>query len=311
MRMGSDGRMERDARRRRARAEAHLARVRQRREGGQRSAAAPTAVRPRPALILGGALLFGLFLGEGTLLAAADGLGASGAVETIAVRGAGRLTPSDVAEATGVGRGAHLALVDSRAVAEQLEDHDWIAEARAMRLPGGSLVVDVVERAPLASIEVGSPPAPFAVDATGAPFAPLGGDELEGLPRLVPAGSVTPREPSLRLAEAVRLAHRLPDLGLALPAEVTIAAEDDPEGLTFRLAALPARFVLGHDDLDARLEDLVHLLASNPKSVAEAEWVDLRFADQVVLRRKSTSQGPTQAAAARGGATSSGTRPPG
>jgi cell division protein FtsQ len=258
-----------------------------------------------------GALLFGLLFGQGTLLAAASGFGSSGTVETIAVRGAVRLTPAEVAAATGVVPGAPLATVDPRAVAEQLEDHDWIAQARAMRLPGGSLVVEVVERAPLASIDVGSPPARFAVDASGAPFAPATAQELEDLPRLVPAAEVTPRESSERLAEAVRVAHRLPDLGLALPTEVTIAAEDDPEGMTFQLAALPARFVMGRDDLDARLDDLVRLLAADPNGVAEAERVDLRFADQVVLRKKPTSRGSAQAAAARGGARSSTTRPSG
>jgi hypothetical protein len=292
-------RIERDAQLRRTRANAHLERVRSRRSAG--SGSAPWEGVPRRALAI--ALLAGFAAGAlwGEALLAGTGRGPGGAppsVDAIAVRGAQHLSSREIAGASGVAPGAALARVDPRAVEAQLEDHSWIASARVARMPGGTLLVGVVERTALAGIELGAPPRPYAVDATGAPFAAADRETLAGLPRLAAAGSVRPHQPSARLADAVQLAYRLPEIGLALPAEVSIAAEGDPEGFALRFAALAPRFVLGREDLNERLDQLAELLARRSDTVAQAASVDLRFADQVVLRTEPT---PGGAASALGG----------
>jgi hypothetical protein len=127
----------------------------------------------------------------------------------------------------------------------------------------------------------------------------------------VPATPVAPGEPDAGLAAAVALAGRLPDFGLAVPTRIRVQAPDDPEGFILGLAGLPARFVLGREDLDDRLAGLARLLAAGLGEVAEAASVDLRFEDQAVLRRRPGPKGPAQVAAERGGATPSGTSPSG
>lgn len=289
-------RVERDARVRRARAQAHLERVRARRggDGNARRSARAAPRRGRAAALAIGALC-GVLWGD-ALLAAAGG-GATG-VDVIAVRGARHLSADEVAAATGLVRGAAARDVDIRAVAEQLETHDWIASAEAVRMPGGAVVVGVVERTALAAIELGTPAQTYAVDATGSPFAAVDGELVEDLPLLSTAEGAPPRRPSPQLAAAVQLAYRLPEIGLALPAEVSIAAEGDREGFALRFAALAPRFVLGREDLDERLDRLARLLARRPDAVAQATSVDLRFADQVVLRTEPASE---EGAAAPGG----------
>jgi cell division protein FtsQ len=260
----------------------------------------------------------------GWLIAAAGGVltGEPVRLEAIYVRGAARLSADQVAAATGVAPGATLASVDEAAVVEQLQTHDWIEEARALRLATGSLLVRVRERVPVAVAMAGEPPALFFVEASGTPFAEVGGDvadapgKLAGdadqaLPRVISAAPVATREPSAALAEAAQLARRLPDFGLPLPAAVSIAAEGDPEGFALRLPDRPARVVLGREDLDRKLAALARLLAEELPEVAEAANLDLRFADQVVLRKGPAPKGVAQAAAARGRATSSGARPSG
>jgi cell division septal protein FtsQ len=285
-------RVDRDATQRRARAQAHLDRVRRGRGG-------PIRLRlPRRALaVAAAALVCGAACGERALLFAAGG---AGPLERIAVRGAARVSPAQVAEAAGVARGAPLGEVDADRVRESLEQHEWIARARALALPGGALVVEVVEREPLARVSIGR--AVYAVDRTGMPFAEIPEDLAAGLVRLAVAGEVAPREPDPRLAEAVRLAGRLPELGLATPSEVGVAAEADPEGYRLALPALPARILLGHTDLDARVDDLARLLAARPDAVAGAASIDLRFANQVVLRSAPARDGPANTAAERGDA---------
>lgn len=306
MRAESESRLERDSRARRNRARAHLERKRRGRgtrgSGGSRGGRRVEVPTSRFARIFALALsvALGLFTSD-TVLAALAGAwsGETPTVERIGVRGVIALAPREVAAATGVAPGSDRANVDVEAVREHLLDHDWIAEAAALRLPDGTLVIEVLERVPLAHVSLGSEA--YAVDSRGAPFAIAGGEIVELLPHLVSAGPITVREPSAGLAEAVRIAHRLPALGLALPAEVAIAADGDPEGFTLRLPELTTRFVVGREDIDARLDELVHLLARRPELVTGSATVDLRFADQAVLEMTPAPRGPAREARTRGG----------
>ena len=230
-------------------------------------------------------------------------------LDAIYIRGLVRLTADEVATATGVPRGALPEQVDSRTVVERLEKHAWIASARAVRLPTGNLLVEVRERVPVAVAPVGPDSSLFFVDRTGLPFAPAPKNFTGGLPRLMPDFAVAADAASAEFAGAASLAHRLPHFGLAVPAQVTISGPGDPEGFSVQLAGLPVRFVLGRDALDDRLTTLARLLATSLPEVVSAASVDLRFADQVVLRQRASSKEEAQAAAARGRATSSDTRP--
>jgi cell division septal protein FtsQ len=289
IRRNLSSRMEREARDRRRRAQAHLERVRGRPTRSVAAAAGWTRL-PTSRLGLAGALLAGAL---GGWLWGDDAVMALGAqdVATIAVRGARRMSVADVATATGLAPGTRLRDVSASDVAAQLESHAWIASAEAVRLPTGAVVVEIQERTPLAAIALGTPPTPYAVDASGAPFSAVDAKTLTGLPRLRSATPVAAREPNPQLAEAVRLAYRLPALGLALPDEVSVSAETDPEGFALHFASLSPRFVLGRDALDDRIEQLARLLARRPDTVLEAASVDLRFADQVVLRNAPPPEG--------------------
>ena len=288
-------RPERASQERRRRAHAHWVRVR--------------GLSPRPlryrvgfaaALVAGSALAGNL---AGPALLGANHL------DAIHVRGLVRLSADEVAAATGVPRGAPPAQVDPRSVANRLEEHVWIASARAVRLPTGNLLVEVRERVPVAVAPVGPESSLFFVDPSGLPFAPVPGDSTGGLPHLVPAFAATAGEVTAEFAGAVTLAHRLPHFGLALPTQVAITAPGDPEGFSLQLAGLPARFVLGRNALDDRLATLARLLATSLPEVVSAASVDLRFADHAVLRKRASSNQGAQAAAARGRATPSRTRP--
>lgn len=304
-------RIEREAQARRARARAHLERVR---GGAPRrtplaGALRPTAALPRPrtlAALFAAAALAGLWLGG-------DALAAAGAapwrLRQVAVRGAERLSALEVARASAVPADATYAAVDPESVVRALEGHDWIASARVARLPGGTLVLDVTERRAAAATWIGTEP--FAVDAEGRPFATLGEEEARGLPRLRPATEPSPGEPHPRLAHAIAVARALPEHGLALPREISLAEEDDPRGLALRLPGLEAEFVLGAEAPERRVPALAELLARRPDEVAAAARVDLRFEDQAVLSGKADPKGEAQEAAWRGGAATSERQPRG
>jgi hypothetical protein len=132
---------------------------------------------------------------------------------------------------------------------------------------------------------------PLGVDAEGRPFAVLDANSAKDLPRLRCENAPPPGEADPRIAEAIRVARTFPSRGLALPREIALGKEQDPEGLVLRLPGIEARFVFGAKDLDARVGMLAELLAKRPAEVAEAASVDLRFLGQAVLSGKNDAKG--------------------
>jgi len=296
------------------RARAHLARVRERGDaerGSGKRPIAPDSPRVSPAAIAGIGLAIGVAAGAwggAPILHAFAGLGQKQAtrVDAIAVRGVERLDLREVAAATGVAPGADLASVDATEVASNLREHPWILRARAAQIPGGGLVVEVVERTPH-GVVLRADDTLFAVDAYGVAFAKARAEDVSDLPRLVAAEISPLGEPNPALASAAALALRLRERGLPGPTEITISGEDDPEGFSLRLPDLTPRVVLGRDQLDSKLDALARVLAARPVELVGAEALDLRFEGQAVLRGGSLPEGATQAAAGRGhGATSEG-----
>jgi cell division septal protein FtsQ len=249
---------------------------------------AESAARRGPssaALVLAASFAAGLGGGSSVAEAAVSWLaGRAPRLESIAVRGSGQLSSAEIAAATGVPRGVDLRRVDADDVAARLSDHPWIASARAVELPAGRLLVEVVERIAVATVSAPGSEQAFAVDANGTAFAPAGGAATRELPRLVQSGPVELGSGDPARGEAVALAARLAALGLPRALEIAVAAPDDPTGFTLALEGFAPRVVLGRDDLDARLDALARALESGPAEVAEAATLDLRFADQVVLR---------------------------
>lgn len=267
-------RSELEAQQRRARAQSHLERLRTQRHRKPSLPAPGTASLAGVALL---ALFAGVWVGDDALAS----LGEPWRVEAVEVQGAERLSGGEVARAAGLVRGADYRSADPDALVRALRTNAWVADARAARLPGGTVVIGVRERRPLAVIEARG--GPLGIDVEGRSFAVLEPREAEALPRLRYPDAPPPGEPDPRIAEAIRVARSLPDRGLSLPREILLASERDPEGLALRLPGLEARFVLGAEEHDARVRKLAELLKHRPAEVAGATVVDLRFEDQAVL----------------------------
>jgi cell division septal protein FtsQ len=296
---------ERDYSKRQQRARKHLERVR-------------TASRPQlpihlvmPAAVVG-SLALGVLFGSPLVATARSWIaGEPVRIEVISVRGTDILSPTEIAEATGLPLGAEWASAEPREIEASLIAHPWIADARALRLPTGRLLVHVREHSPRALVAIGNPAQDFAVNPQGVPFAPAGDRAPAGLPRLIPNAAVEANAANRQMADAIELAYRLPEFDLPLPTELFLPDETDPTGIAFRLPNLKPRIVLGRDHFDVRLASLSRLLESGLEEVEGSETLDLRFADQAVLRGAPPSQGAKQAATARGRAASSRARPTG
>jgi cell division protein FtsQ len=289
-------RAERNAQARRRRALSHLERVQGRKLPSDSGPELRTLALPAFALAVGiGAIYASLALRPGPLT-------------VMAVGGAETLSAEEVARASGLVPGAELQGLDRASLEQQLASHAWIAGARTLALPGGRLIVSVVERRAAAVLEGAEP---WAVDLDGVPFAPASETHHLELPRLAAAIEPAHGEPNAELAEAVALTRALEAHGLPALREVSVAAADDPEGFGLRLATLAPRVVLGRENLDERLAALRRLLDAQLPEVQQASRIDLRFEDQAVLDVAPTPEGAAQAAATHGRVSVSTARPTG
>lgn len=289
---GGATRVERRANERRSRALSHLERVRgkipeQRSERKLYGATAAAAV------------LIGAFFGS-SLVDGAGRLLPDSQITSISVRGARHLAAGEIAEASGVPRNAAIASIDPEAVASRLAEHEWIAAARTLRLPNGTLLVSVAERTPAGRVMDPASARVHLVDADGTAFAVASEDDGESLPLVRVSTAVALHETNAAIARALELADTLRRFGLPESREITISPADDPAGFTLQLSGVIPRVILGWEDLEPKLRELAQLLAAELPEFADATELDLRFAGQGILRNDPLPEGAEQAAVSRG-----------
>jgi cell division septal protein FtsQ len=279
---------------RRARALSHLQRVRHQTPAGHRWRRSVKGARPA-------AFALGALLGA-SLAGGASWLAGDAPIVAITVRGAHHLSAADVAVASGVPHGAAIAAVETGAVIERLEQHAWITEARALRLPTGLLLVGITEMRPAGRLFSAASEQSYLVDASGTPFAVAAEADGQLLPRVRIAAPIEPLKAHPGVAQALDLVDELMRLEMPRPVEVEVAADDDPAGLAVTLSGVDPRIVLGREDFERKLRNLARLLAGGPEGLAGATELDLRFARQAVLRNEPLPEEAAQAAAVRGDA---------
>jgi hypothetical protein len=245
------------------------------------------------------ALIFLLSLAAGVALAipiekqlgrwAQDGLGT---LQKISIQGNSQLSFDEVALATGIQPGRALADVDPLLVESRLRREPWIRDASVLTLPPSTLLVRVEERKPRALLlDSEIPPtirAARLVDSSGFLFASALGDE--DLPRLVGGENLALNHEHESLNMALGLLENLEELDLEAlggsrgPIELWLPRAGSSEGWVLRGNL---EIILGHDHLMGRLRRLSDLLDSGKIRALRGEerfQIDLRFADQAVLR---------------------------
>ena len=166
-------------------------------------------------------------------------------------------------------------------VARRLEAHPWIARVAAARIAPDAVVARIEEYVPVAVADALGE-TPVLVSADGVPFADAVGTEWNALPRLVVAEPPARKRREPLLAQGVALARAVAEAGYR-SIELALDGEDPNAVPALRVAGVPARIVLGAGDPGPKLALLASALASDP-AVRDAREIDLRFADQLVLR---------------------------
>ncbi|HET7340612.1 MAG TPA: FtsQ-type POTRA domain-containing protein, partial [Methylomirabilota bacterium] len=205
------------------------------------------------------------------------------AVTAVEVRGASRVPPERILEASGIVHGQNIWRIDPRRVQTRLEELPEIRRADVVREVPNRVSIVVEERRPFTLVHAGRlhwldeegrvlGEEPHAVAPDVPVISGLSEDELASVRT----------SPSPRARAAITLIRALLRTGSTLAAEISEIDMSRPEGpVLYTVDGVEVR--LGSEDWDERLARLEGVLGQ--VATQDVRGVDLRFRDQVVLRR--------------------------
>lgn len=205
------------------------------------------------------------------------------AVTAVDVRGASRVPVARILAAAGIEAGANLWTLDSRAVVARIEAMPEIRRADLVREVPNRLTIVVEERRPFTLVHAGRL---HWMDEDG---RVLGEEDRAVAPEVPVISGLSEEEltsmrtaPGPKARAAIALIRALLRSGSALTAEISEIDMSRAEGpVLYTVDGVEVR--LGAEEWDERLARLEGVLAQ--VTTEDVNGVDLRFKDQVVLKR--------------------------
>ncbi|MFL3050278.1 MAG: cell division protein FtsQ/DivIB [Candidatus Neomarinimicrobiota bacterium] len=184
--------------------------------------------------------------------------------------------------------------INLKKIQERIEEHSYIRAARVSRRFPNKIVIDIIERKPLAYINLPSPSF-LLVDEQGFVMPLRHGDmefevpTLTGFnidPELYPIGS---KCLSLKTIEAIEYLNNLRKLFPSLFDNLSELTVDKNDEYVMVLSEYPTRIHLGQSNI---LDQLALLKNFNDtilglKSLNNYTYVDLRYKNQIIVREKT------------------------
>jgi cell division septal protein FtsQ len=208
------------------------------------------------------------------------------AVTAVEVRGASRVPPQRILEVSGIVHGANLWRINPEHVRARLEELPEIRRADVVRELPNRVSIVVEERRPFTLVHAGRL---HWLDEEGRML----GEETHAVVPEVPVISGLSEDelasmrsaPGPRARQAITLIRALLRTGSTLAAEISEIDMSRPEGpVLYTVDGVEVR--LGSEEWEERLARLEGVLAQ--VATQDVHGVDLRFRDQVVLRRASS-----------------------
>lgn len=235
--------------------------------------------------LAGVALLVGVALGARAGFAWLRGHTDLFTVHHLAVTGTEKLQPADILRVAGVAAGDDILALNPDSLARRVARLPQVRSVTARRTWKREVLFQVAERHPVANVLLDRL---WQVDEEGVVLPGEGPDLVEDLPIIRGLG-VDPVPPGTRLiapglGRALALVRSLgiPELGLDQAVSEVIASEPDSLVMTLMADGVPVR--VGRGDIPPRrLMALRAVLDDLARQNVEAEYLDLRFAGQVVV----------------------------
>lgn len=253
---------------------------------GQRVGARRPRARRLPQLARAGRVSLLVLLALAVLLGAVRWVTTSPrfAVTAVEVRGASRVSVARILAAAGIAPGANLWTIDSRGVIARIEGMPEIRRADVVRELPNRVTIIVEERRPFTLVHAGRL---HWMDEDGRVL----GEEARAVAPEVPVISGLSEDelatmrtsPGPKARAAIALIRALLRSGSALTAEISEIDMSRAEGpVLYTVDGVEVR--LGSEEWEERLARLEGVLAQ-VTATQDVQGVDLRFRDQVVLKR--------------------------
>jgi cell division protein FtsQ len=214
------------------------------------------------------------------------------AVREVTVHGNTHLSAADIERLTGTVRGQNIFAVDLAAARDRVRTSPWVADVTLARVLPSTIVIDVIERVPMAIARLGDrlflvDDAGVVIDAYGPAYHELDLPLVDGLVAASEGRPVADAErASLSRALFASLRDR-PDLGQRV-SEIDVSAGTDAVVL---LDSDATRLHLGDRAFAERLARYLELAPTLDERFPAIDYVDLRFGDRVFVHSESTRRG--------------------
>ena len=223
-------------------------------------------------------------------------------IDRLVVTGNNQVPGASVLEAVDGLRGQNLILTDLGIWRERLLRSPWIRDAALRRSLPSTVEIAVQERAPIMLVRIDgrlflADEQGVVIDGYGPAFSGFDLPIVDGIRVAQPAPGVSLDAERTRLAvRAITALRSAPDLMQRL-SQVDVT---DAHNARVRLAGDTAVLHLGEDQFQQRLESYLQLAETLRASVADIEYVDLRFGNRVFVRPASAARGGESHAASGG-----------
>jgi cell division protein FtsQ len=207
-------------------------------------------------------------------------------LERIEISRMKRMTRDEIIAAAGVKTGDSMMGLDPRQIAERLSKNPWIETIKVRRRFPGALTIELTEREPVALVNMGYL---FYLDNKGDIFKPL--KEGDGMDFPVLTGiteddlAKDPAGTKAMLCSALGLLDLLKKNGTFRLEDVSEIHMDKGYGFTLFTAAGGVPVKLGNSDFSAKLSRLARIYKDLSAQMAQLEYVDLDYADKIVVKK--------------------------
>jgi cell division protein FtsQ len=220
-------------------------------------------------------------------------------IDRLVVTGNRQVPAASVLEAVDGLRGQNLILTDLDVWRERLLRSPWLRDAALRRSLPSTVEIAVQERTPTMLVRIEgrlflADEQGIVIDEYGPAYSSFDLPIVDGI-RLAQPGPGASLDPArTRLAvRAIAALRGAPDLMQRL-SQVDVT---DAHNARVRLAGDTAVLHLGEDQFQQRLESYLQLAETLRASVADIEYVDLRFGDRVFVKPMSATRGADPRAA--------------
>lgn len=202
-------------------------------------------------------------------------------LKEIVVTGEKRVKREEIINLSGIRSGGNILVMDLKRLAERIESQPWIEMANVRRVLPRGLSIEVKEREPFAILKTDTL---FYMDRGGKPFKELDKDDTAGYPLITGLSKVEIERDELARDAVMKTFEFIETEAGYWPQDLAISEiiVSRSQGITVLSDNVAVK--IGFGDYKVKIERLKRVLDDLTAKGKTAEYIDLTYTGQVVVR---------------------------